>query len=136
MKTNAEKSLDLIIKVEKLNHEFKLLSDQIGKHTSDCWSEKLNLAAIHGNAVEPCLTDWLERKFEHDYNNCPVTGREYEVKTPYWTAPQMTEKDCPHCYAALKLIEQRKLLKQERGRVKAQITKLAKREILKIEGLK
>lgn len=136
MKTNAEKSLDLIIKVEKLNQEFRKLSEKIGIHTGDCFNEKLKTHLSGEDWPEPCLTDWLERKFEYDYNNCPVTGREYEVKIPYWTATQMTESDCPHCYAALKLIEQRKLLKKERGVVKAQITKLAKREILKIEGLK
>jgi hypothetical protein len=81
--------------------------------------------------VSACLTDWLEKKFEIEYSNCPVTGREYEHKRPYYVAPLMTEKDCPHCYAALQVIKERKLLKQKRGRIKAQITKLAKREILK-----
>lgn len=130
MKSNAEKSLELIIQVEKLNIEYKVLSEKIGKHTSDCWESKLNINHFSANIIEPCLTDWLERKFEIDYNYCPVTGREHEVKTPYFTAPQMTEKDCPHCYAALQVIKDRKLLKQKRGRVKAQITKLAKSEII------
>lgn len=129
MKTNAEKSLELIIQVEKLNIEYRVLSDKIGSHIGKCWESKLNINSFPAVYVEPCLTDWLEKKFETEYSNCPVTGREYEYKKPYWTAPQMTEDDCPHCYAALQVIKERKLLKQKRGRVKGQITKLAKREI-------
>ena len=131
MKSNAEKSLELIIQVERLNQEYKVISEKIGKHTSDCWESKLNTNSFTATIIEPCLVEWLERKFAIDHNFCPVTGREYEIKIPYWTAPQKTDSDCPHCYAALKLIEDRKLLKNKRGRVKALITKLAKREISK-----
>lgn len=83
----------------------------------------------------PCLDDWLERKFEEDYSYCPVTGREYEIKRPYWTAKYKTEEDCPHCFEALKIINERKIIKQKRGRLKAQLTKIAKIEILKLEVL-
>ena len=124
MKSNAEKLLDLAIQVEVFNQEFKSITDQISSHTIDCWMSKSSM-----DIVKPCLTEWLEKKFEIDYHSCPMTGREVEVKIPYWTAPNKTEKDCPHCFAALKLIEKRKELKQKRGRVKAQLTKVVKREI-------
>ena len=133
MKSNAEKSLELIIQVEKLNIEYKSLSDKIGNHLADCWNVKFEVNSLTATTIEPCLTEWLEKKFKTEYSNCPVTGREYEYQRPYWTAPQMTQKDCPHCYLALQVIKERKLLKQKRGRVRAQITKLAKVEILKGE---
>lgn len=131
MRTNAEKSLKLIIQVEKLNIEYKKLSEKIAEHAYQCSYLKMERSSPFSTIVEPCLTDWLERKFEIEYSNCPVTGREYEYKRPYYLAPLMSERDCPHCYAALQVIKERKLLKQKRGRIKAQITKLAKREIQK-----
>ena len=135
MKNNTEKLLDLVVQVEKLNQEYRAISEKISGHATDCWSEKLSTEVFPlVEAIQPCLTDWLEKKIEIDYQNCPVTGREYEIKVPYWVAPRKTEEDCPHCYAALKLIEKRKELRKKRGRIKAQITKIAKSEILKLEG--
>lgn len=127
MKNQEQKVLDLIIGIERFNQEYKAISNEISNKTNDCWMEKYQRS---DNFESACLTDWLEKKYEIDYRNCPVTGREHEIKIPYWTAPQKTEKDCPHCYAALKLIEERKAIKQKRGRLKAQLTKIAKRELL------
>lgn len=124
MKSNAEKLLDLAIQVEVFNQEFKSITDQISSHIIDCRMSKSSM-----EIVEPCLTEWLETKYETDYSNCPVSGREFKFQRLYWTAPSKTEEDCPHCFAALKLIEKRKELKQKRGRVKAQLTKIVKREI-------
>lgn len=124
MKTNPEKLLDLAIQVEIFNQEFKSIANQISNHITDCWMSKSSMYL-----VEPCLTEWLEKKYITDYSHCPVTGRDHEFQRPYWTAPNKTEKDCPHCYAALKLIEKRKELKQKGGRLKAQLTKIVRREI-------
>lgn len=130
MKTNADKSLELIIQIERLNIEYKFLSNKISQHTSDCWNAKMIKKTTSEEWPEPCLTEWLERKFEEEVEFCPVTGREKHYKIPYWTAPKMTEKDCHHCYSALRTIEERKELKKKRGRLRAQLTKIAKREIL------
>lgn len=125
MKTNAEKSLELIIQLEKHNEQYRNMTRLIAINLAECIGEKSDAEGffLHRDKDEPCLNDWLRRdviESDSSYGN-----------RWYWKAEEATDEDCPHCYKALKIIEQRKELKVKRGRVKAQITKLAKREILK-----
>lgn len=127
MKPNAEKSLELIIQLEKHNEQYRNMSALIGQLLCDCIGEKYNNdgIAIHRDKDEPCLTEWLKR---YEIESDSGYGNRW-----YWKAEDITEDDCHYCYKALKIIEQRKELKQKRGRIKAQITKLAKREILRMK---
>jgi hypothetical protein len=125
MKTNAEKSLELIIQLEKHNENYRNMTSLIASNLAACIGEKCDDDGwvLHRDKDEPCLNDWLRRdEVESDSGY----GNRW-----YWKAEEATDEDCPYCYKALKIIEQRKELKLKRGRVKAQITKLAKREILK-----
>ena len=123
MITNAEKSLELIIQLEEHNKQYKKMTALISDNLICCIGEKYddNGFVLHRDKDNPCLTEWLKpHKIECDsgYGN-----------RQYFKAEEATEDDCHYCYKALKIIEQRKVLKQKRGRIKAQITKLAKREI-------
>jgi len=124
MKSNAEKSLELIIQLEKHNEQYRNMTALIGVNVADCIGEKYNDDGLVANRDkdEPCLNEWLKRE---EIESDSGYGNRW-----YWKAEEATEEDCPYCYAALKLIEQRKELKLKRGRVRSQITKLAKREIL------
>lgn len=114
MKTNAEKALDLIVRLGEANEDYRKLTDKIGDHLALCPRTIYLDAEPYGcYRHAPHMNEWLKPQV--------VNGRQY------FAATDATEKECPHCYAALKLIEQRKEVRMNRGRIKGAITKLSRK---------
>ncbi|HEM7109009.1 TPA: hypothetical protein U2K45_000317 [Acinetobacter baumannii] len=114
MKSDAEKALDLIVRLDEANENYKSLTDQIGNHLALCPRTIYLDAEPYGcYRHAPHMNEWLKPQIISH--------------TKYFAAQNATEEECPHCYAALKLIEKRKQVRIDRGHIKGAITKLSRK---------
>jgi hypothetical protein len=118
-----EKALELVRRYAALNRSMKSIKTQIGEHLSKCKGHS-------GMRLDP----------HYSTGEIDSKGRELDVHLTGWYTPERGEYgsttfhdinaeeqgiECPHCYEAHLLIQQRKLIRKEFGSVKSQISRSA-----------
>lgn len=133
----AEKVIASLANHERLMQQVGVMKIQIGKHIEACpVSEKLS---VHYAGIEK-HDELIDKKtgrakthlwhafndlVEHD-SGYGMSHMSYDDQENYLTDPWNDETRCEHCFAAWRLIQDRKEVRQELGKAKRSLRQLGK----------
>jgi len=135
MKTFADRVIEALAEHERLLQQVGLMKKQIGEHLKNCpvmlqsavWSSNAEYNQFYDEKglVKTHLWHAFNDLIDSDsgYGQCRM---EYDDQENYLTDPWNDDTRCDHCYAAWRVIQDRKDVRQKLGSARRAIRALGK----------